>query len=491
MTEQTVADRHAVSPQMRLVALPEVLPLMLVSLYAMLAPVWVPVISSRVYDDARYLQLGLFMLSALLLLNPPIRRGVVTAWNDLGSAVRWLLMVFLIGGIASGTLSDAPQLAALEIGLITQLVFMALVVCVMVRLHGATADRALAVAACAGAGLIGMQFWLAQTFSLIEGRPFTWVAPFLNFANVRFFSQYQSYVLLLLPLPMLVLPMSRGWKLGLYAIGANFWALQWMVGTRAVWVAFFVTVVMVCLLTRHGRVAFVRTHALMIVGGAIIFAAYLGATSQVKEVTTIPQIHSVVNRGNNSINERVVLVREALGAIADKPLTGVGPGQFGLLDYPLRAAHPHSAPLQLLAEFGLIAGGAGCALGLIMVVFAARSMRGSPTTQSDTITVTVAAALMMGLTESLFSGGIIMPHGQTMLCILAGWLLGRCLPSSVSIVAPAQLATTRLAIVCSVFAAVFVTTLLAVEYWGVVWDMPISAQRWHPHFWQYGRFPAW
>lgn len=491
MTEHVITEREAISPQVNLSALPQLLPLILVSLYLMFAPVWVPVISSRVYDDARYLQLGMLLLLMPFLANREIRNGVMAAWNDLGKTVHGLVTVFLVGGIVSAAVSAAPHLGALELGLFTQLIFVTLLVCALVRLQGVTANRALVVAACAGAGFIGVQFWLAQFISMIEGRPFSWAYPFLNFANVRFFSQYQAYVLMLLPLPLLILPLSKTWKTVLYVTGANFWALQWMVGTRAVWVAFIVTVLAVCFLTRRGRIAVVRTHALMILGGAIIFACFVGLTSKIEEVTAIPQVNSVVKRGSGSINERVVLAKEALGAVVHEPFTGVGPGQFGLLDYPLRAAHPHSAPLQLLSEYGLIAGGAGCAIGLLLVVFAGRSMRDSQDLQHDAATVAIASALIMGLTESLFSGGIIMPHGQTMLCIVAGWLLGRRLPVRAAAPAPAHFAVTRSVLIVSVCVAAAVTTLLAVEYWLVVWDMPISAQRWHPHFWQYGRFPAW
>ena len=491
MSEHVISEKEAVSPQMRLSATPALLPLMLLSLYLMFAPVWAPAISSRVYDDARYLQLGMLLLQVLSLAIRPIRNGVLAAWNDLGRVVRALILVFLVGGVISTIVSNAPLLGALELGLMVQLVFLTLLVCSLVRLHGVTANRALVVAACAGAGLICLQFWLMQMLSLAEGRPFSWAFPFLNFANVRFFSQYQSYVLMLLPLPLLVLPLSRVWKAVLYLVGANFWALQWMVGTRAIWVALIVTVLMVCLVTRRGRIAFLRTHALMILGGAIIFAAFLVATAKVDEVTAIPKVNSVVKRGSGSINERIALARIAFGAIVDKPLTGVGPGQFGLRDYPLRAAHPHSAPLQLLSEYGLIAGGAGVALGLALVIFAARSMRGKRYSEHDTITISVAAALVMGLTESLFSGGIVMPHAQTMLCIVAGWLLGRRLPVRTEPFVAAHFPKIRLAVILSVCAAATVTTLLAIDYWSVVWDMPISAQPWHPHFWQYGRFGAW
>ena len=145
MSEHVISEKEAVSPQMRLSATPALLPLMLVSLYLMFAPVWAPAISSRVYDDARYLQLGMLLLQA--------------AWNDLGRVVRALIFVFLVGGVISTIVSNAPLLGALELGLMVQLVFLTLLVCSLVRLHGVTANRALVVAACAGAGLICLQFW--------------------------------------------------------------------------------------------------------------------------------------------------------------------------------------------------------------------------------------------------------------------------------------------------------------------------------------------
>jgi len=331
----------------------QVVPLVLVSFYLMFAPVWAPLFTSRVYDDARYMQLGLLAVMVVFLALPRIRDGVLSAWNDLGRRVQTLWVVFLAGGIASAVFSESPDLAALELGLVTQLAFLTLLICALVRQNGISADKSLAVAVCAGAALICLQFWLMQAISIFEGRRFSWAHPFLEFANVRFFSQYQSYVLFLLPLPMLLLGLSWKWKTVLYMVAANFWALQWMVGTRAVWIAFAAAMLAVCVMTRNGRVAFVRTHLLLVLAGGIVFAGYLGATATTGDVTRIPQKLSVMKRGSGSVNERVLLVREAVGAIVDKPLTGVGPGQFGLMKYPLRAAHPHNAPLQLMSEYGL------------------------------------------------------------------------------------------------------------------------------------------
>jgi O-antigen ligase len=468
-----------------------VIALALVSFYLMFAPVWAPLISSRVYDDARYLQLGLLAVMVALLALPRIRDSVLSVWNDLGGRVQALWAVFLVGGIVSAMLSKAPNLAALELGLGIQLAYFTLLICALVRRLGVNADKSLAVAVCAGAALICVQFWMMQAISIFEGRRFSWAHPFLEFANVRFFSQYQSYLLFLLPLPLLVMSLSRKWKAVLYVAAANFWALQWMVGTRAVWIAFAAALIAVCALTRHGRLAFVRTHLLLVVAGAVIFAGYLGATATNRDVTAIPQKLSVVNRGSGSVNERVMLIREALTTIVHRPLTGVGPGQFGLLKYPLRAAHPHNSPLQLLSEYGLVAGGAGIALGMMLVIFAVRSMRSARAGGQDAITVSLGAALIMGLVESLFSGGIIMPHAQMMLCVVAGWLLGRRLTAGDRGTAAERVPQMPLALTMTIVAAALITTLVSFEYWSVVRDMPISAQRWHPHFWQYGRFSNW
>ena len=466
-------------------------PLALISFYLMFAPVWAPRLTSRDYDDARYMQLGLLAVMVVFLALPRIRDGVLTAWSDLGRRVQTMWVVFLVGGIASAVFSESPNLAALELGLVTQLAFLTLLICALVRQNGISADKSLAVAVCAGAALICVQFWLMQAISIFEGRRFSWVHPFLEFANVRFFSQYQSYVLFLLPLPMLLLRLSWKWKAVLYVVAANFWALQWMVGTRAVWIGFAAAMLAVCAMTRSGRVAFVRTHLLLVLAGGIVFAGYLGATANTGDVTRIPQKLSVMKRGSDSVNQRVLLAREAVGAIVENPLTGVGPGQFGLMKYPLRGAHPHNAPLQLMSEYGLVAGAAGIVLGLTLLIFALKSMRAAEANGQDVITVSLAAALVVGLVESFFSGGIIMPHAQMMLCIVAGWLLGRRLTTGDQSAGSEGGSQMRLALTLSVVVAALVTTLISFEYWSVVKDMPLSAQRWHPHFWQYGRFSDW
>src|SRR5258708_34459685 len=79
------------------------------------------------------------------------------------------------------------------------------------------------------------------------------------------------------------------------------------------------------------------------------------------------------------------------------------------------AARPHNFPLQMLSEYGLFAGLAGIALMALLVVLAVKTIRAGSPSGPDLSGKSIAAALIMGLTDSLFSGNQIMPHSQILL----------------------------------------------------------------------------
>ena len=101
------------------------------------------------------------------------------------------------------------------------------------------------------------------------------MSPFLEFANVRFFSQYQAYALFLTVIPMFIPNISRGWRLLFFVVAANFWALHWMVGTRAAWLGLFVAVALVTgFLVQKEKLTWLRWHAAAILAGAIIYLVF-------------------------------------------------------------------------------------------------------------------------------------------------------------------------------------------------------------------------
>ena len=182
----------------------------------------------------------------------------------------------------------------------------------------------------------------------------------------------------------------------------------------------------------------------------------------------------------------------SLKMLSEHPVLGIGPGQWGLNQVRVKNAHPHNSALQLLSEYGLLAGAAGIALGMLLLLFCARALRTQTRQDANLVTTGLFAALVMGLTDSLFSGNLIMPHSQILLCVIAAGLVGRTRAT-----APAGergaggRRSEKLVLVGVAMLATCTTAILAFEYVDVVKPMPGNLQPRHPHFWQYGRFADW
>lgn len=462
---------------------------LLLGLYLFVSPAWAPAMAPRMYDNARLLQLFVLVGASAALILAATRSAIASSWIALARPVQTLIAVFLGGAALSAVLSPVPQLGALHVALTGLLLASFFLVCMAVRAFPAI-EALLCTSLLAGAALVLLEFWTTFALHAFEGRAFSWVSPFLDFANVRFFSQYQAYALLIIPLAATVLPLRRGARLAVYLIAAGFWSLQFMVGTRAVWVGFGAATCVVPLLLRQGRLPWLRANLLPVLSGGLIYALFATLVLSQPSATPIPAKNSLLERSGESSEERKLLARRAIQLIGDHPVMGVGPGQFGFHYSDTPAAHPHNTPLQLLAEYGLVAGGAGLGLGVALVVFALRRVRQGSAHKLDTTTATLSAALVMGLTDSLFSGNLTMPHSQVLLVVLAGWLVGRSQRMrSVEPAVPSRALTTTLAGVALLCAAV--TAILALEYLHVIRDMPYPPQLRAPNFWQYGRFDAW
>jgi len=463
-----------------------------VCLYLVIAPVWYPAIAARMYDNARLLQLGVLALAGLSLLLPAVRGAVARAWLALRNLPRALIAVIIVGGALSASFSGAPQLGALEIALVSQLVLLFLLISAAVRVLKDKAESVLAVAIASGAALVSVKFWVTQVLFLLEGKQFQWVSPFLDFANVRFFSQYQAYALLLIPLAAALPGMSRTWRIVVYFIAANFWALQWMAGSRAVWIGAVAGTIAVLALMRRGRIAWLGQQAMLVVSGALIYLLFSQVVASAPGATPVPGVSAAAEFGSQSDTDRMAMASTSLKMLVGHPLLGIGPGQWGLNQTAVKNAHPHNSALQLLSEYGLPAAAAGIALGMLLLLFAVRALRAQTRQGASPVTASLCAALVMGLTDSLFSGNLIMPHSQILLCVIAGWLVGRTQAT-----APADehgaggRRPEKLVLVGVAMLAMCTTAVLAFEYVDVVNSMPGNLQLRHPHFWQYGRFADW
>lgn len=461
-------------------------------LYLMFSPVWLPSIVPRMYDNSRILELTALCLLSLFALVPTFSRSIGQAWLGLTPPVRWLLVIFVVGGAFSALASEAKQVGIQQIALNVQLLALCLMVCAIVRKQGAAVEKALAVAIFAGAGLVVLKFWVTYVLYFLEGKAFSWVSPFMDFANVRFFGQYQAYALLLMLLPAAVMDLRGLRRYLVYFVAANFWAMQWMVGTRAVWVGFGVAMLATTIALPQKRMQWIAGQIAPALIGGVIFVIFSWLIQDSPKATQIPPINSIVERSGESNRERVTLARSAFELIVEHPLTGVGPGQFGMHYSKTTAAHPHNSPLQLLVEYGIPAGGAAIALGAMLVVYVLRQIRRRSLQRFDAPGTILGAALIMGLVDALFSGNLTMPYGQVFLSVAVGWMIGRQRPEPSSPYVPAaRQRQLEVAVAGTAVLAALVTAVLAIEYVSLIRDMPYPPNLRIPSFWQYGRFSAW
>ena len=156
-----------------------------VSLYLMFSPVWSPFVAPRMYDNSRVLEIAMLVILATVLWLPKMASATVTFWESLGGISRWLILIFLFGGTLSAIASGTTHIGVLQMGLMAQLALLFLLTGVAVRRAGKDGEIVLAIAITAGAGLLVLKFWIAFMQMYVEGRTFSWVSPFLDFANDR------------------------------------------------------------------------------------------------------------------------------------------------------------------------------------------------------------------------------------------------------------------------------------------------------------------
>ncbi len=466
----------------------------LIAVYLMFSPVWAPDLTLLRYNNTRFLQIGLLLLLYAVLFVPSATREIIATWRSLGRWPHILIAILLIGGTVSTLFSAHLGLGALEIGLVTQLIFLFVCVAAGTRLLGRPIDTAFSLAILAGAGIFVLQFCVIQAIYLAEGKAFPWISPFLEFANVRFFSQYQAYTLFVITLPLAICRLTITGRIFVYVVAANFWGLQWMVGGRAVWAGLVAAAIMVVLCAGRGKSRWLINQGCVILAGAAIFLAFTAFTQSTPAATPMPHQLSVIDRGWRSVNERAVMAMGAIDLTIKNPVVGVGPGQFGTHYSATRAAHPHNSALQLLSEYGLVAGTAGIVLLGALALFAVRIVRTDSVRRQamDPVNVALGAALVAGLVDSLFSGNLTMPHSQMLLSILAGWLVGRNLAMKNPLPKrPLLRHADALVIVSCMTLTTFVMMIFAYEYLALMQEMTTWLPERMPHFWQNGRFSAW
>jgi O-antigen ligase len=456
-----------------------------VVLYVALGPTHAPFYTPSLYDNSRLLQLfSLSVLCLLALAIPALRDEVARMVVGGRGLVRSGLYVLALLALASGLRAALPGMALQELALLLLLGFFTLTGVALATANRTLVDRLLLLAFQGSALVFMILFWIAHLAARETGQTFEWIHPFVTFANVRHFSQFQAYSLPVLVIPIAFVSLPWRWRVAAYLLAAHWWALQFAVGTRAVWFAGGCSALLLLLLLRRDAFPFLKSLGFAVAGGGLVYL-----TLDAFVFADAPGLADVGRRGFDT-SKRAELWANALAMVRDDPFLGVGPMHFSFRNFEW-AAHPHNTMLQLAAEYGLPVATITLALVASLVWECVRWARSASLAEDRLFNTGLLAALLMGLLDALVSGNTLMPVSQMSLFILMGWVIGR--NRHVASNSPrARPATTTLAMSAIVVVSVITVGQGALAYYRY-WDARqflIPAGSSHPRYWEDGHWPA-
>jgi putative inorganic carbon (HCO3(-)) transporter len=459
--------------------------LVCVSLYLSFGPTQAPFYTPSLYDNARLLELfTLCVLSLIALLTSSLRQGIARMLLEARGSIRLALFTLMALAVLSALRAGVPTMAFQEVALLALLGMLALSVVSTAMANRRAVDISLLVALEGSVLIFIVVFWMAQAATTQLHRPFEWIHPFISFANVRHFSQFQAYTLPMLVVPMALNCLRLRWRVVAFLVAAHWWALQFAVGTRAIWFAGALSAAILFLVLRRDAVAYLKWLGFAVLGGGILYMARDSFF-----LSDAPGLGEMGRRGFDSSN-RGDLWLSALGMVRDAPVLGVGPMHFSFRNFDW-AAHPHNSVLQFAAEFGLPAATIAIALFTHLLWRCVGWTKKATSGADRMLNAGLLTALFMGLLDSLVSGNTLMPVPQIMLFVLIGWVVGRNVSGlSDTPRIPGRRAELALSALCLASVVVVAGGALAYyRYWDVR-QFSIPAGPSHPRYWEEGHWPT-
>src|SRR5690606_11650841 len=164
------------------------------------------------YNTKRIFELILLAGSSLgLVFLSSWRAAWIAAFLALPRMARWTLGLLLLGGVVSAALAPRVRFALLEVGHLTLLFLLVVLIAAGVREHPRRAAQIITGVLVLSAGFYLLGFAVVHAVNLITLGDRLWPhVSHIGFSHIRFFDQYQAWTLPLIPLAVFLVP--RSWK---------------------------------------------------------------------------------------------------------------------------------------------------------------------------------------------------------------------------------------------------------------------------------------
>jgi hypothetical protein len=439
------------------------------------------------YDVKRILELCLLpLIFAVVLLHGPLRDGLR---DQLRRIPRWLaaaLGLILALGVLSAVRNSNSAMSLLyslaEVSLLSLLVLAALCVAACRQAAGTLFDRTALLLLALVAVAVGLQELLGVLAALNSGVEFHPRVALLHFSWPRFYNQVQSWsipVIAALPLVFPGKPLAKFFCVAALALewyvvvatggrgsmigvgGALLIAAIFLPAIRKTLIQYQISGLLGAMLI-YGLVVF--GHQQLAGGGfnthsepalsappaaapghtddqaqAIIRGAEDGAA--IVQDAPVPRRPGMAGSGRFlepltgprvwTSSGRIAMWRGTLQDARTYPLLGIGPMNYACTGPLYRAAHPHSFPLQFLAEWGIPALLLLLPVAGFLLLALFRTLR-IPQAGSPPLAGFLATALLAAAIHACLSGVLVMPASQVAGVLVGGWLLGTLPPAQAS-----------------------------------------------------------
>lgn len=379
-----------------------------------------------------------------LLVAPTIGFGWIDSWHNEQRAVQVVLLACtavvycIMGSLTQSDESDgrwhfpALLLAFLALGLVSairaQFVFAALAEVSMFALLAMLAMLTARVVSADVERYVHWARWFALLFATayVLGVATRYLAAvnleraidldvlILGYANPRFPSALHTVLIPFVALTVIEKKELRSLRIGAAVVLSFLWAINLGLGTRGIWFAYAVGVLVTFALVGWRPLA--RPLAVLTLSAIAGLGLYYWLFSMVPALTGTGATLQAPT-GNLTLTSREVLWELSWRAIKSSPWLGIGPSQFAALGSRV-GAHPHNWPLQIAAEWGLPA------LGLLAFALfrLGDGIRGAAIKDYRLVALTMAGAV--GLLLGLVDGNLVMPVSQIGAALALGMLMG-------------------------------------------------------------------
>lgn len=305
---------------------------------------------------------------------------------------------------------------------------------------------------------------------------------FPGFSNVRFFSDYQSFMLFLLPISLYHLT-EKGWARNIGTVLVSlYFTLALIAGSRSVIATQLVLHTTLWLTLRHHYRPILHDHLRFWSYGGLIFIfltwilpriLFGGAGDSL--------VASSLARADSSL--RTELWALAWQYIQTHPWLGLGPMQYAAIPNPI-AAHPHNLIMQFASEWGIPATLLLSWLVLRIIIDRFKRLIPNHDAEMDYTALAMTCAGTALMIQSMVAGALNYPVTQVMALMFFAY------PSTYTNTEVSVKKTSDLHFIALAAALMTVATLTSLHsvqqrnqcFWMTHWP----TQHYAPRFWQHG-----